>query len=242
MLLLVSVTNAAEASAAIAGGADIVDAKDPGAGALGAVSRDAMRAIHAVAGERPTTAALGEAASERAVERDADTFVRLGARLVKVGFAGITAPERVESLLVAAMRGAGAVSHRAGGVIAVAYADADRVGSAPPPVVMAAAARAGASGVLLDTADKGGPSLAALVSPDALTRWVAEGHAAGLLVAVAGKVSDADVDWLRATGADVMGVRGSACEGGRMGLISTSRVRVLRALCAADRRHVLLPA
>src|SRR5260370_538729 len=56
MQLLVSVANGAEASAALAGGADIVDAKNPGAGALGAVSHDALTDIHrAVAGARPAT-------------------------------------------------------------------------------------------------------------------------------------------------------------------------------------------
>ena len=62
MRLLVSVATAADARAAIEGGADIVDAKDPGAGALGAVTLDRLREIRdAVAGARPLTAALGEA-------------------------------------------------------------------------------------------------------------------------------------------------------------------------------------
>ena len=45
MRLLVSVTSAAEASAALAGGADVIDAKDPRRGALGAVSPQTLRAI-----------------------------------------------------------------------------------------------------------------------------------------------------------------------------------------------------
>ena len=48
MRLLVSVSSAAEASAALAGGADVIDAKDPLAGALGAVSADVLREIHAI--------------------------------------------------------------------------------------------------------------------------------------------------------------------------------------------------
>ena len=53
---------AAEAAAALAGGADIIDAKNPLAGALGAVSETTLREIAAaVAGWRPVTAALGSA-------------------------------------------------------------------------------------------------------------------------------------------------------------------------------------
>ena len=48
MRLLVSVANATEASAALAGGADLIDAKDPLAGALGAVPIAVLAEIHAV--------------------------------------------------------------------------------------------------------------------------------------------------------------------------------------------------
>src|SRR5437899_1595244 len=75
MRLLVSVTCAAEASAALAGGADLIDAKDPRAGALGAVSAEVLREIYAaVAGQRPVTAALGDAGDEAAIERAARTL------------------------------------------------------------------------------------------------------------------------------------------------------------------------
>ena len=50
MQLLVSVRDAAEAAEAIAAGADIVDAKEPGAGALGAVSLDTFETIARTAG------------------------------------------------------------------------------------------------------------------------------------------------------------------------------------------------
>src|SRR5438067_2429694 len=60
MRLLVSVADAAEARAALAGGADIIDAKEPRHGALGAVAPDVLRAIrNAVAVRRPVSAALG---------------------------------------------------------------------------------------------------------------------------------------------------------------------------------------
>src|SRR6188768_3009094 len=98
MRLLISVANAAEASDALAGGADIIDAKDSLAGALGAVSVKVLREIHAaVAGARPVTAALGDASDETAVERAAAAFTAAGAMVVKLGFGGIGSGERTAS-------------------------------------------------------------------------------------------------------------------------------------------------
>lgn len=45
MRLLVSVRDAGEARAALAGGAEIVDAKDPARGSIGAVSPEALQGI-----------------------------------------------------------------------------------------------------------------------------------------------------------------------------------------------------
>jgi len=60
MKLLVSVRDAIDASAALAGGADIIDAKEPASGALGAVDLATFQHIvAAVANARLVTAALG---------------------------------------------------------------------------------------------------------------------------------------------------------------------------------------
>jgi uncharacterized protein (UPF0264 family) len=237
MRLLVSVATGAEALAALAGGADVIDAKNPLAGALGAVSEAALREIHiAVAGRRPVTAALGDADDEAAIECAARTFIEAGSALVKVGYGGIGSAERAAMLTAAAIRGARTASitshETSGGVVAVAYADANRVGSLAPTAVVAVAARAGTTGVLLDTADKDGPGLRGLIAPHALAAWVAEAHAAGLLVALAGKLTADDLLFVRDAGADIAGVRGAACEGGRNGRVSADRVRMLQAaLC-----------
>jgi (5-formylfuran-3-yl)methyl phosphate synthase len=243
MRLLVSVADAVEASAALAGGADVIDAKDPLTGALGAVSADVLRGIHAtVAGARLVTAAIGDAADEAEVERMAGAFAAAGAALVKVGFAGIASASRVEMLISAAVHGVGAGGPLvACGVVAVAYADADRVASLPACAFIDLAARAGATGVLLDTAGKSGPGLRALIAPTALARWVAEAHEAGLLVALAGKLTADDLAFVREAGADVAGVRGAACVGGRTGRVSSERVAMLRELCSPAKAGHYLP-
>lgn len=232
MKLLVSVSSADEASAALAGGADVIDAKNPVAGPLGAVSLDELRDIVSrVSGARPVTAALGDAGEGRDLETQARRYAAAGASLVKLGFAGITEPERVARWLRAAARGA--VSG-GGGLVAVAYADAHRAGSIAPGRLVEAAARSGAAGVLLDTADKDGPGLRASIALRALRDWVSTAHQAGLLVALAGRLTADDFDFVRNAGADIVGVRGAACSGGRVGRISTEQVKRLRGRCEPE--------
>jgi uncharacterized protein (UPF0264 family) len=172
MRLLVSVANAAEVSAALAGGADVIDAKDPLAGALGAVAVDVLREIHAAsAGRRPVTAALGDTADEAAIERAARAYAAVGVVFVKIGFAGIASAGRVAALTAAAVGGDRTGSDGNCGVVAVAYADADRAASVAPAILMKVAARAGAEGLLLDTAARLRPRTLLLVchaasSPD----------------------------------------------------------------------------
>src|SRR5262252_2765820 len=105
MRLLVSVTDVQEAAAALAGGADIVDAKDPGAGALGAVPVHVLHEIRmAIGNHRPVTAAIGDASDENAVETLARDFASAGMTLLKVGFLGIDSAARVSALLGGAIR------------------------------------------------------------------------------------------------------------------------------------------
>ena len=230
MRVLVSVANAADALVALAAGADVIDAKNPTAGALGAVALEELRAIvDAIRDERPVTAALGDG-SDGDPESAAYAFGAAGAALVKIGFAGMADRAEVESVLRAAIRGAKAGSARTG-VVAVAYADADRAASIAPAVLIDVAARAGAEGVLIDTADKSGPGLHGLMSLRSLGQWVTRARGAGLLVAVAGKLTADDLWFARQAGADIAGVRGAACDGGRGGRISADKVRRLVSMC-----------
>ena len=234
MRLLISVASAAEASEALVGGADIIDAKNPLAGALGAVSVEVLREIHAaVAGDRPVTAALGEASREAAIERAAAVFTEAGAAVVKIGFRGIGSTIRAAALLAAAVRGARTGSDNRAGVVAVAYADAHRVASLTPADLTRVAAHSGAGGLLIDTADKRGPGLLRLVAPDALATLVAQAHQAGLFVVLAGKLTADDLPIARAAGADIAGVRGAACDGGRTGRVAARKVRLLRSVLSA---------
>src|SRR5262245_42004916 len=133
MKLLVSVTNAAEAGDAVAGGADLVDAKDAAAGPLGPVTVDVLTQIHAqVAGSRLVSAALGDATDEHAILHAAALFAGAGAAYLKVGFAEGTRAEKVEPLLQAAVAGTRIAGGKVSDVIAVAYADVERAEGPSP--------------------------------------------------------------------------------------------------------------
>ena len=223
MKLLVSVSSADEAEVALCAGADVIDAKDPSAGALGAVGLDVFTDIHGVIGERrPLSAALGDVADVANAERLASSFVARRAQIVKVGFAGISSQARVGELIEATVGASDGAS-----VVAVAYADASAVESIGAHRLIEAAARAGAKGVLVDTALKAGPGLTALWSDGELSSWVAHAHDHELLAAVAGKLRASDLTRVAELGADVAGVRGAACVGGRSGRVSRELVRGL---------------
>ena len=237
MRLLVSVADVTDARAARDGGADIVDAKAPSRGALGAVRPPVLRSIHAaVHPHRPVSAALGDARDERDVARAARTAAAVGLAFVKIGFGGVTSVARAHALAAAAVRGARDGSPGAG-VILTAYADAVRVGAIPPPAVLELATRTGAAGVLLDTALKDAGGLFAWLAPDAVGGWITRARDARLLAAVAGKLDAEGVVLARELGADVAGVRGAACVGGRSGRVSAALVRTLAALAADHAEH-----
>ena len=223
MRLLVSVRNASEAAAALAGGADIVDAKEPSNGPLGQVSPAALASIaSAVGGGVPVSAALGEAGRDD-IACGARAAARAHAAFVKVGFAGMRGRLDAAGDVLASA----AVNNAVAGLILVAYADYENVAAPPPDEVIALADRSGAAGVLLDTCDKCGPGLTTLMTSDALRSFVAQARGSGRSVAVAGSLTIDDLERVHDAGADIAGVRGAACDHGRNGVVRATRVRAL---------------
>jgi dihydroneopterin aldolase len=234
MQLLVSVRNLPEAESALDGGADIIDAKEPRGGALGQVELPTFeRIVAAVSGRRPVSAALGDLRDDATARRDAHAFGAAGATFVKAGFAGIDSEVRIATLLSAAVAGASASRTH---VVAVAYADHATAGTLPFDRVLHVARESGARGVLLDTAVKDGLSLSQLVPVWRLEQWVDRARAEGCSVALAGRVTLPDLAYVVSTGAEIVGVRGAACDGGRDGAVSAEKVRRLQA-ALRDRTH-----
>jgi hypothetical protein len=222
MRLLVSVRNASEAATAVAGGADIVDAKEPSNGPLGRVSPAALVSIAStVAGSAPVSAALGDVCRDDIV-RGAHEAMRVQAAFVKVGFAGMRGRRDAAAGALAA-----AAASTTAGLVLVAYADYEKSGALSPDDVIALADCCGAAGVLIDTCDKCGPGLTTLLTSESLRSFVARAGGSGRLVAVAGSLTIDDLDRVHDAGADIAGVRGAACDNGRNGVVSESRVRAL---------------
>jgi uncharacterized protein (UPF0264 family) len=225
--LLVSVRNAAEARTAVLGGADIVDAKEPRAGALGAVAPEVLAAIHAAVPPRaPLSAALGDVATRSELDQALDG-ARVPLAFVKLGFAGLDDVQRIGDALGHAVRRAESLPGRPA-VMLVAYADWRTAGGPSPFEALALLHAAGAAGLLVDTAAKTGLRLPHLLDPQALSRLGAELRAGGLLYALAGSLRSADFAMACTAGADVVGVRGAACIGGRDGRVDAGLVRGLR--------------
>lgn len=231
MQLLVSVRSAAEVGPALSGGADIIDAKEPSHGSLGSVSSATLAEILAmVPSECPLSVAMGDLTSPQEVITAIAALelpVRPAPTYLKLGFAGVRSPEIVARLLATAVA-AVAEKGSAALVVAVAYADAARAGTLTPDLIPGRAHAAGAAGVLLDTHTKDGVGLLQWLTPHALAGWVAGARREGLVTALAGSLTLEDVDTVSAAGADVVGVRGAACEGGRQGRVSADRVAALR--------------
>lgn len=80
--LLVSVRDPAEAEAARLAGADLIDAKDPERGALGALDEDIVREIVARVSGGAATSAVADPAAESVA-----ALARTGVDWVKVGLA-----------------------------------------------------------------------------------------------------------------------------------------------------------
>jgi len=233
--LLVSVRDAIEAAVALEAGAHIVDAKEPDRGPLAAVHPEVLAEIaRRLPAASPISVALGEPSDVGALEQA--LACRRSLLLDRPAYVKFVIPSLAPEELAACVAATRAAVPRVRVVLAT-YADR---GAAPLVEVARLVAAAGADGVLVDTAAKG-RSLLDIVPRTVLEAFVAAGHADGLFVALAGSLSADDLPRVAALGADVAGVRGAACYGGRNAGLSGTRVRgLLRALASGPRAFAAL--
>jgi (5-formylfuran-3-yl)methyl phosphate synthase len=201
--MLASVATQGEVAQALALGADLIDLKDPGRGALGAWPLDAIPAVvRLVGGRKPVSATIGDLPMRpmllaEAAERTAGT----GIDIVKVGFfPGGDRAGCIEAL--------GGLARRGVQLVAVLFADRERDLSLVP-----ALAAAGFHGVMLDTADKRAGGLRDHLDDAELDRFVRLGRRSGLLTGLAGSLGLDDVAPLAVLRPDYLGFRGALCRG-----------------------------
>jgi (5-formylfuran-3-yl)methyl phosphate synthase len=231
MRLLVSVRSGSEVRPALAGGADIIDAKEPSRGSLGAVRPEVLGEIAGlVPSDIPLSVALGDLTAPEIAGAVASVDGIVGARTelyVKLGLAGASDPRDAERRAMAAT----AATRRTRNpvlLVLVAYADHRAAESPPPDVVTQVAIETGADAILLDTHAKDGRDLFHYVGEAGLRAWVERTKDEMLIVAVAGSLTESHIHRIARMPADVVGVRGAACGGTRSGTVLEGSVRALK--------------
>lgn len=229
--MLASVTGPAEAETAIAGGADIIDLKDPAAGALGALPAERVAAtVAAIAGRRPASAVAGaEDLSPDALAAAVDAAAATGVAYVKVGLYG--AEERQRATIAAL-----SASARRTRLVAVLFADHFADGKRDPAALIPALTEAGFAGVMLDTADKARGRLLVHIDVTRLAGFVQSARGHGLIVGLAGGLESPDVPRLITLSPDFLGFRGALCAAGRRADgLDPADIAAIRALIPPER-------
>lgn len=221
--LLASVRNVQEARLALRGGTDLIDLKEPNAGALGAVPLARIKEIRsalgpdvlmsATIGDRPMQADL----LSRAVIKTAET----GVDYVKVGFS--TGGDRLDC-----MQSIRRLSARGIRIVAVLFAD-----QGFDPYSLDELHDAGVHGAMLDTAAKH-TSLRQQLDTAQLQLFVRRCRALNLLCGLAGSLRLADVDPLLRIAPDYLGFRGALCNGDRRGRLNPQALGALRKQIPVD--------
>lgn len=212
MKLLISPMNVKEASEAIAGGADIIDVKNPREGALGANFPWVIRQIRELTpSSRQVSCALGDVPNlPGSVSLAAYAAAALGVDYVKVGLYGLKTAEEAVYLLQNVNKAAKQCNPKIK-VAAAGYADSKRIDGLDPLLIPEVARDAQVDVAMLDTAVKDGKSLFNFQNPPQLEEFVDRSHSLGLEVALAGSLRKEDLPVIYRLGADIVGLRGAAC-------------------------------
>lgn len=203
-LLLVSVRSAREAQAALDGGADIIDVKEPNRGTLGRPNDATVTAIvDAVAGRRPISVALGEWS-----EFDSGWRPHHGVRWCKIGLAGAARSNDWQRIL-----GEASAWTQPATLVPVAYADWQRASAPKLEAVLEMAQACGSDTFLIDTWKKDGIHLLEWLDLKALAHLAHRCQMSGLHFAVAGSLRAEQIEMLLPLQPEIIAVRGAACHG-----------------------------
>ncbi|HUI20350.1 MAG TPA: (5-formylfuran-3-yl)methyl phosphate synthase [Methylocella sp.] len=219
-LMLASVTSPAEAEAVWAGGADIIDLKDPAKGALGALDAGVVTGIVRTVGKRrPVSAAAGSSlgGAPVALVESVAAMAAAGADYVKIGLSLDGAADCVRAL---------AAHAKSTKLVGVLFADCT-----PDLDLLCLMASNGFSGAMLDTAKKGAGRLLDHMDIAALDRFIGRCRESRLTAGLAGSLEAPDVPRLLLLEPDYLGFRGSLCQGRkRESAIDPASVRMIRDL------------
>lgn len=232
--LLVSTRNAEEARAAVAGGCDIIDVKEPSRGSLGMADPGIITsivdfAIHYQIGSS-VSCALGEVLDWD----ESATAIPNSVSFVKLGLAELDSHHNWKTLWRDTRRRFNDESGRQLNWIAVVYADWNLANSPHPSDILDAirsdcADGNGCVGVLVDTFTKSEKRLFDWFTIHKLAEFVQSARQLGLLTAVAGRLSVADIPSLLTVQPDIIAIRSAACVNSeRNATVSSAAVRRFR--------------
>jgi uncharacterized protein (UPF0264 family) len=244
MQLLISVVAAEEVSAALQGGADIVDVKNPAEGALGASLPHIIRRVRELTRPGiPVSATLGDLPHLPGTAALAALgAASCGVQFVKVGLMGSRDPGDAVALLRDVCRAVRDYDPSVQ-IIACAYADGDQIGALPPLALPAVAVQAGADGCLLDTYRKGTGTLLTHLTDGQLRLFVHDCRQSHLLCALAGSLTHKELPRVVRYRPDIVGFRTAACEGGRVhGRVVADQVRAIKSLLHDSTSLLSVPA
>lgn len=217
---IVSVRGLQEAQQAFAGGADVIDLKEPNQGALG---QPAMQIISETIAGMPNTATFSLACGELSGPTH---FPPLGPHARRISFAKIGAAkvvcisrwrrrfENFRAQLPCGVQG-----------VPAAYADFRKADSLPPLEILSTAATCGAKGILLDTFCKRSGSIFEIMSEKTLAGFVERARQLGLWVAIAGSIGPKDLGSKALLRSRYVAMRGAICEHERTSNVSADKVR-----------------
>lgn len=232
--LLVSVVSGSEASAALEGGADIIDIKNPTEGALGAPAPVMIREVCAeLKGKKPFSIALGEFPGKPG----AAALAALGSAyfnpdFVKIAFVPQSSPEEIVKTLKGIKNSLNlAQKEKKTAVVAVIFADTLNTASWKLDDFLAIAREGGAEGCLIDTWEKKGKSLLDFLSLEEIRAFIEDCRQNELFCGLAGSLKAAEVLTLSKLCPDIIGVRSAVCGGDRLrGALSRESVQELKRL------------
>jgi hypothetical protein len=233
--LLVSVRNLDEARAAIEGGCDRLDVKEPSRGPLGKADAGVMAEIAAFArkgidrdNDISCSVALGEI--DETQDATGPFLLPRGVSDIKLGPARLGSRESWAKGWRRATERVHGEDPRSVRRVAVAYADWQAAGAAAPEEILDAAIAARADAFLVDTYSKSSGNLLEALAPEELKRLGATTREAGMLLALAGSLRMEHLPALVDVYPDVIAVRGAACEEGhRSARVSSACVARLKA-------------
>jgi len=204
--------NEKEASEAIAGGADIIDVKNPQEGALGANFPWVIKRIREIAPRKiQVSCALGDVPNlPGSISLAALGAASLGVDYIKVGLYGFKTPREAVFLLQNVNKAAKECNPKIK-VVATGYADAERISTLDPMLIPEIASLAQVDLAMIDTAVKDGKNIFNFLAVKQLEKFVDEAHKLGLEAALAGSLRKQDLPVVYGLGADVAGLRGAAC-------------------------------